>query len=140
MDAAGGNKAFGDSAADLLTDLFEAGTLRRLSSYSPIYRMKGMEITSVAYRRAAMQRFGKVNTPRLQALMLDGRPAVILSAEDLTSGLAGYPCTTSVGYMPGTPENPGSAVKIMRNIVLYGIQPEKAREARPIPTVPLSSR
>ena len=127
LEAAGGNIAFGDSAAEMIDELFEDAdsVLRRMPPHADLYELKGMAIAKVAYRRAAMKRFGGRRTPRLEALMIGTRPGVILSREDLTSGLAGYSCATSVGYKPGTPAKPGSAEKIMRNIVLYSIQAGK---------------
>jgi hypothetical protein len=46
--------------------------------------------------------------------MVNGRAAVIFSADDLTFGLLGAQCPTCIGYYPDT------AVQLMRNIVLYG--------------------
>ena len=129
IDAAGGSETFADSAQRLLEELFGAGSLRRLPSFSPVYRLKGMEIRKVGYRRAAREKFGRVTRPRLMGIKAGTRIAVFLSREDLTSGLAGYPCFGCVGYAPGTVHRPGSAIRLMRNIVLYGHRPLDATKA-----------
>jgi len=119
MDAAGGSEAFTQSAMELLTELFGRDSLGRLPAWSPVYRFPDFPIDSVRYRRAARLRFGNANTPRLLAVTLKGRPAALLSRDDLTAGLVGYPCYTCVGYAPE------SAAELMRNMVLYGIRLEK---------------
>jgi len=126
IDAAGGSRAFGESAKQLLEELFGTGSLRRLPTFSPVYRLKGMEIKKVGYRRAAREKFGRFSQPRLMGIKAGSRVAVFLSREDLTSGLAGYPCFGCVGYAPGTVDKPGSAIKLMRNIVLYANRPLRA--------------
>jgi hypothetical protein len=120
LDAGGGSAAFADSAAGLLEALFGAGSLRRLSSFEGVYRLPGMEIEKVGYRRAARRALGRSRTPRLMGVKIRGRVAAFLSREDLTSGLVGYPCYTCIGYAPGTLRKPGSAIRLMRNMVLYG--------------------
>ncbi len=113
IDAAGGSEAFAASAAELLERLFEEGSLRRLPSAAAVYNLPGMRIGSVKYRRAAGDRFGGDNRPRLLAVELGGRAAVFLSKQDLTVGLVGGPCYGCVGY------HPDSAVELVRNIVLH---------------------
>jgi hypothetical protein len=119
LDAAGGSEKFADSAGKLLAELFGAEALGRLPESSPVYRLSGFEIESVQYRRAARALVGTLKTPRLLAVTVDGRPAVFFSKDDLTAGLAGYPCYTCVGYAPD------SAAELMRNLVLYGIRIDK---------------
>jgi len=114
LDAAGGSRAFAESAAKLLAKLFGDGSLRRLPLSSPVYRIPGCEIRKVSYRRAARARFVERGRPRILAVELAGRPAVFLSREDLTAGLVGYPCYACVGYAPE------SALELMRNLVLFG--------------------
>jgi hypothetical protein len=119
LDAAGGSEKFADSAGKLLAELFGAEALGRLPESSPVYRLAGFEIESVQYRRAARALVGTLKTPRLLAVTVEGRPAVFFSKDDLTAGLAGYPCYTCIGY------SPDSAVQLMRNLVLYGIRIDK---------------
>ena len=119
MDAAGGSEAFARSAVKVMDELFGEGSLGRLRERSPVYRLPGFELDSVGYRRAARALLGDTKAPRILAVMLDGRPAVLLSREDLTAGLVGYPCYTCIGY------SPDSAAELMRNMVLYGIRIDK---------------
>jgi len=101
----------------MVMELF--GPLRRLPSFSPVYRLKGMEIDKVGYRRAAREALGTSRQPRIRAAKVNERTAVFFSREDLTAGLVGYPCYGCIGYATGTPAKPGSAVKLMRNMVLF---------------------
>jgi len=127
MDAAGGSGAFVESAAGVLEELFGQESLKRLPRSSPLYQLAGFEINSVRYRRAARVRFGSMRAPRIDAVVLNGRPAVLLSKDDLTAGLVGYPCYTCVGY------SPESAAELMRNMVLTGVRVQK-RLAAPGPS------
>ncbi len=118
MDAAGGSKIFAGSAADLaceLTgDLFGGdGRIRPVPMRAPVYQIAGLKITSAHYRRAAGSRIGSPKHPRIRAAIVKGRPAIFVSADDLTAGLVGFPCFTCAGYTPKT------SVKLMRNMVLY---------------------
>ncbi|KPK80778.1 MAG: hypothetical protein AMJ81_11330, partial [Phycisphaerae bacterium SM23_33] len=135
IDAAGGSEAFGSSAVALLNGLFGEGALHHVPNMSPVYRLPGMEVEKVNYRRAARELLIDAKYPRIMGVTLDGRVAVFLSREDLTSGLAGYPCFSCVGYAPGTVEQPGSAIELMRNMVLYGNQVQKGAAAQPQPVV-----
>ena len=125
MDAAGGSESFGDSAVKVLEELFGQGSVGRLTGASPVYQLKGHEIDTVSYRRAARDRVGDSRKPRVLSVTVKGRPAVFVSREDLTAGLVGYACYTCVGYSPGTPANPGSAEKLMRNLVLHAAGAKK---------------
>ena len=138
LEAAGGSQAFADSATALLRELFGDGAVRRLPSFSPVYQLPGMEMGPIQYRRAARERLGRFRAARIMGVSLSGRVAVFLSREDLTSGLVGYPCFTCIGYSPGTAEKPGSAVRLMRNMVIYGNQTGKG-PAQP-PTPPLTTQ
>jgi len=119
IEAAGGSEAFAKSMADMLAEMYGAGAPARLSRASPVYRLKGMEIESVTYRRAANEKLAPGKRPRIEAIQTAGRAAVFFSREDLTSGLVGYPSSEIVGYSPGKASEGGSAVELMRNMVLY---------------------
>lgn len=71
----------------------------------------GTRIRRAVYRQYTTELVGGDTRPRLQAIELDGRPAVILSNEDLTLGLmhTTYFCTN--GYAPET------AVDLFANIL-----------------------
>ncbi|MGC9454749.1 MAG: DUF4159 domain-containing protein [Phycisphaerae bacterium] len=113
IDAAGGDDEFAASAEQLIEKLYGVGSLRRLSTGSDIYQLSGMEIEKVQYRRRTRVRLGGTDTPNLRAVMVDDRPGVIFSPEDITAGLLGIPVYTIDGY------EPESAWELMRNIVLY---------------------
>jgi hypothetical protein len=124
VDATGGADNFAKSSEKLLEELFGESCLASLDSESPIYAPKNadMQLPPIKYRRAVDAGVGK-KTARLQGVTVDGRLAVIYSREDLTTGLVGVPCFTCLGYEPGT------AVPLMRNIVLYLSKPEALGEA-----------
>jgi len=112
IDAAGGSRAFGESALALLYGMFGRTAVRRLSASAPVYNLPGMEIRRVSYRRRARLERALRTEPNLRGVMIDGRLAVIFSAEDLTSGLLGCPSYNCVGY------EPQSCFDLMRNAVL----------------------
>jgi hypothetical protein len=114
IDAAGGSRTFAESVRQLTDELFGEDSLAPLRGFSPVYDVAGMKIEAVGYRQAASALAGSSHRPRLEAVHVADRAAVIFSREDLTSGLMGYPSCTAVGYRPD------SAAALMRNIVLYG--------------------
>jgi hypothetical protein len=116
VDAAGGDEAFYTSARALLESIFGARSVRTLSAESELFKQEGLEIKSVAYRGTAEVRVGKTGPPVLQAILIAGRPGVLLSREDITGALVGYPSATCDGYQPD------SAFEIMRNIVRMAAQ------------------
>ena len=99
--------------------MFGKDALRKLSLNSPLYRLGNMEINKVRYRRGTATRLGKVDEPLLQAVLIEDRPAVIFSREDITAGLVGCPAYNCDGYAPGRGNDGGSAFDIMRNIILF---------------------
>ncbi len=111
IDAAGGSAAFTTSARQLLAKLFGATALRTLDESASLYRLKGYEITDVAFR-GGKQALRVGQRARLMAVMLGSRPAVLFSPDDITGGLVGYNSSTCSGYVPQT------AFELMRNIVL----------------------
>jgi len=127
VDAAGGAKRFTISAEERIEEIFadaaragpkdaaaqrEGPALVRLARTDPIFRIPGMEIQSVEYRRVTRKRLEKKNEPNLCAVVIAGRPAVLFSREDLTAGLVGCEAYGCDGYRPE------SAFEILRNIVL----------------------
>ena len=120
MDAAGGSKAFADSAIAVVEEAFGKGSVQRLGAASPVYKMAGMEISSVKYRKGVAGSKPDAKAPRLRAVMIANRPAVIISKDDLTTALLGSPVYDCKGYAPE------SAVKLVRNIVLYAAGKDKA--------------
>ena len=79
---------------------------------------------------------GNLKAPRLNAIEIEGRPAVFYSREDLTEGMVGEPIDGISGYTPQT------AIEMMRNMVLYsgfGVRPGAAG-ATTKPTVKTSPK
>ncbi len=112
MDAAGGSRDFGRSAWREVSSMYGPMSIMRLSLNSEVYKLKGHEIDEVDYRRRTRAR-KRENTPSLYGVMVDGRPGVIFSREDITGGLVGQPSFTIDGY------ESKSAYEIMRNIILF---------------------
>ena len=103
---------FAASAEQAVEDIFGAGSLRRLSTTSPVLNAPGVAVTRARYRRRTQKRLGSPRTASLRAVLVDGRPGVIYSREDITGGLVGYQASTVDGYAPRT------AFEILRSIVL----------------------
>jgi hypothetical protein len=126
IDAAGGSKAFAQSTQELLADMYGMDSLRRLAQGSQIFTLKGFATDKIKYRAKTKSRLG--TEPNLRAVLVNDRPAVIFSAEDLTAGLLGAFCMTIEGYDPGEEggTKPGTAFQIVRNIVLNAAGAEGA--------------
>ena len=73
----------------------------------------GHDMGRVRFRPYALRSMGPVNTPRLQSIEIDGRPAVIFSGEDVTCALAGLKHWGIFGYLPD------SARKLAANSILH---------------------
>lgn len=116
IDAAGGSGAFGASAEAMLKEMWpiESAQLdQTLPGDHALYKIAGKAMTEFKYRPAARRSLvGSLNEPRLRALSINDRPAVILSREDLGVGLTGSPVDGIVGYTPET------ATDLMRAILL----------------------
>ncbi len=131
-DAAGGSDAFDKAATEQLLTLLDDvyPKVGRLPTTSKVYRQPGRIIGKVAYRRASRTRYGDDRAPRLQAVSIEGRPAIVYSHDDLTAGLVGYYGHNLRGYAPD------SAFEIMRNLLLYAADRPKPRppgESEPTP-------
>ena len=125
IEAAGGDpggsrtNGFSKAAADLVRAMFPNERLGHLSQSSPLFTMKDMKITKVAWRRETRLRMGAVDNPEIKAVILNGRPAVLVSAYDVTGGLLGTGACSVYGYSAGSATKVGSAFKVMRNIALF---------------------
>ncbi|MBI5725466.1 MAG: DUF4159 domain-containing protein [Planctomycetes bacterium] len=113
IDAAGGSQDFAQSMKKTIQDAFGGENMIFIPLDSKIYRMPGLIIDKVAYRRRPAIKLGLRSEPRLQTVLVKGRPAIIFSEEDIISGLVGYPSFTCDGY------SPDSAFDLMRNIVFF---------------------
>jgi hypothetical protein len=103
---------FAASAEALIETMYESVPLRRVSTNSPVYALKGKELRKVVYRGQARKRLGGDTTPNLRAVLIDDRPAIFYTREDITHGLLGTPSLPVDGY------DSESAFAILRNIVL----------------------
>ncbi|MBS3821702.1 MAG: DUF4159 domain-containing protein [Planctomycetes bacterium] len=124
IDAAGGSPAFAEAAVKLVKDLHGVEATHRLGIDNPIYGLQGMEIGKVGYRRQSARKH-PAQAPVLRGKMsTDGRPMVILSEEDITAGLVGYPSYTIEGYAPD------SAFNLARNIAMVVAECNSKAEAK----------
>jgi len=120
IDVAGGNgryggaKPFARSIRDALKEIFPGrrNKPRQLASMSPLYAMEGYKIKTVRFRQHTRLMIAE-RYPQVMAIMVNGRPGILLSEFDLTAGLVGYRSLTIDGYTPD------STFKIVRNIILY---------------------
>jgi len=119
IDAAGGTDQASTTAFELLQKIMPGQIATRLLADSPIVSGQhtgeqfGHDMGRVRFRPYALRVMGPVNSPRLQAIEVDGRPAVIFSAEDVTCGLAGLGHWGIFGYLPE------SARKLVANSILF---------------------
>jgi len=115
VDSAGGGDTFTAAVRRELLPILDDTYPRisRLSPQSPIYRLPGLEIESVRFRRASRVRYTGDRAPRLEAVVVENHVAIIFSPLDLTAGLVGYRGHNLRGYAPTT------AFQLMRNLLLY---------------------
>ncbi|MEM1208804.1 MAG: DUF4159 domain-containing protein [Planctomycetota bacterium] len=94
MDAAGGSAEAVAAAEAMFATIFPDRTPVPISPASPLLTGQGLpdkasDRSSVEYRLYTLQQGVLTDRPRLSTVTLDGRDAVIFSAEDLTCGWAG---------------------------------------------------
>ena len=117
LDAAGGTTQAVQSANAMLMKAFPGYQVLPLDQDSPIITGENLVFGShdarrVTYSRFAQRQMGQMTTPRLQAITIEGRVAVIFSPEDLTAALAGIEHWGVFGY------SPESARKLAANGIL----------------------
>jgi len=117
LDAAGGSTEAVKATDVMLAQLFPDDFAVPLAEDSPIITGAGLGMDAhdarrVGYSRFADRQMGQTFTPRLQAIVIDGRPAVIYSPEDLTAALAGVKHWGVFGY------DTASARKLVANGIL----------------------
>lgn len=101
IDAAGGDPEVGDWAEEFLGTLLPGTTLKLLPADHPLYTGLLSDNGSIAYRASAAERTGgRLAPPRLRGLYQGNRLLALVSTEDLTAGLVGYPHDGIVGYSP----------------------------------------
>lgn len=115
IDAAGGSQEFADAAEAELGALFGAGKVSEvLPPDHALFNQPNAKIEKFGYRTYVKGKVtGALNVPRLRAMTVNGRVAVIFSREDISGGLVGQPVDGVLGYDPDT------ATNLMRNILLY---------------------
>jgi hypothetical protein len=125
FDAAGGSVAANISVETMFSRLYPGAEVSRLTDAHEIFTAAfgGKPISEVAYRRFALTREPASNRPRLKGVVVNKRLIAILSSDDLSAGLVGYPTDGIVGYTPQT------ATDLMRNILLWRLG--KLRQAVP---------
>jgi hypothetical protein len=114
LDAAGGSAEAAGALEGLLRQMYPSVVIAPLPLDHPIYRAKtfgGKDIDHVTYRRSVEIEAGDL--PRLRGASVNGKLVAILSNEDLSGGLVGYPTAGLNGY------SPVSAIALMRNIILW---------------------
>jgi len=118
VDAAGGSDEFADAATDELVAIFGDAARKSaatpLSPNHPVFTLPELGITKFDYRNYARgKRVGRLNTPRLGAVEVNGRVVAFFSREDLSGGLVGQPVDGILGYAPDT------ATELVRNVLVY---------------------
>ncbi len=106
---AGHDDAFMQAARTFLTD--RVGPAERLAVDDPIYAAEGRAVETLGVMPATRRRLGG-KLPWLEAMKIDGRPAVLLSRESFTPGLLGWRGRLAEGYDEAT------AYALLRNILL----------------------
>src|SRR5208282_1046098 len=114
VDACGGGGEFAVSAEQELAAIFPGAKLADapLGLDSPVYGA-GPKLDHVDYRPTAKKILGNLHTPRVRAMEVNGRLAVLFSAEDLSCGMVGMPVDGIYGY------DPDSATAVMEKLVLF---------------------
>ena len=113
VEAVGGNREFDTSAREVVGKMFPDAALRRMATVTPPLGLPESPITRVKYRSKTATRLGAMREPNLMSIVVEGRPIVIYSGEDISGGLLGLEGATLDGY------NSDSAYAIMRNIMVW---------------------
>jgi hypothetical protein len=116
VDAAGAKPEFIASARKLFEQMYPDSKLEPIPLNSPIYNGSiphTGKVDVVSYRRFGRHKEGDDHSPRLEAIMLYGRDAIVFSREDITSGLLETDTWGIAGYTPR------SAQALARNVILY---------------------
>lgn len=122
VDSCGGTKAFNESVKGHLAEIFkDTGTLEPIPLDSGIYGGEvadSVKIPTVEWRRYTRVRDGAVpdDKPRLLGIKKNDRWVVILSPDDITSGLLGTNTWGVAGYTPKFAQD------LARNVILYAWQ------------------
>jgi hypothetical protein len=115
VDAAGGSMEFYQSMFDALRTIFGEFAVGKIPADADILTVRGKEITEADYRRKTKVRI-PTKAVNLMVVQKDGKTQVVLSREDITGALIGYPSMEMEGYMPST------AYQIARNAILTALE------------------
>jgi len=121
VDASGGNEAFTDSIREMLSRMYPDLHLAPLPPGHPLYLGRfakggGNDVQSITFRKyGELQLHEKVTEPAIEALTLNGRPAVLLSKYDITSGLLGTDTWGIIGY------SSKSSVDLAENMIRFAL-------------------
>ena len=113
IDAAGGAGEFNVAVTKELDAIFgkDAAQLKTLPADHALYQDLKGPIAYRAFARTALS--GPNNVPRQRGIELNGRVAVIYSAEDLSVGLVGQSVDGIIGYDPAT------ATELMARVIQF---------------------
>jgi len=116
-DAAGGSRVFARSVVEQVFPLAGGDKTGDLAQDNPIFLAGPYMLTKVQYRSEYARTLGQSDKtrPRLRAVLKNGRPVVLLSEPDITTGLLGIPVYRLKGY------SPDSAEKLMTNILFQTV-------------------
>jgi len=126
FESVGGKPAFSSSAMQMLREAFPGADQlpRRLGVTDGLISGDAApgayDVSKVDYRLYYKQRLGASTRPGLQAIFVDGKPRIIVSAEDLSVGALGQPVWGVFGY------DTESARKILTNVALFAAQEKPA--------------
>jgi hypothetical protein len=111
-DPACGSRDFDKAFRDFVKELYPDGALVRLKLDHPVFR-SAYRITKVEYKSPVLAESPGLDEPVLEALMLDGRPAIIYSPYNLGGELGGEGSALSRGYKHD------DAFRVAMNIIVY---------------------
>lgn len=115
IDAAGGDSTFATEMQGELTAIFGDRQIQlsnRCLMGTRSFRKAGKPLGKVEYRLAARKRLGSLNVPQLKAIEINGKVAIVFSAEDVSAGIMGSNVDGIDGYTPA------STLELVRRIVL----------------------
>jgi len=115
VDAAGGSRIFNETVERLIYPLAGQARARELAQGHPIYTRGPYDLTKASYRREYALTLAEADRtrPRLRTILRGGRPVLLHSREDVTTGLLGIPVYKLKGYSRVTAE------QLMTNLVFY---------------------
>lgn len=128
FDAAGGSATAYGAFADVIRQAYPDATVSPLPLDHPVYTAGNdgrVGLQQVTYRKFALDKLPRTNLPRLKGYTVAGRLVAIASEEDLSSGLVGHGVDGIVGYAPG------SAVDLVRNVLLWRTKPAEPTRVAP---------